>query len=186
VLGFDVTRWLLRIVLPLSLLFTGVILGLYAASDDPHYAVSRVFGSPGEHFTWAGFAKYVTVMCGASLTLVTSVADFCRYTPTRRDMRLGYAASAIGAAIVTTFVGGYAAAATGATNPFIAVVDLTSSKALLVLLLAAIAVQGIAANVTNVYTAGLSVVNSLPRLGRLRATIAAGAAAFALSAFPTS
>jgi purine-cytosine permease-like protein len=66
------------------------------------------------------------------------------------------------------------------------VVDLTSSKALLVLLLAAIAVQGIAANVTNVYTAGLSVVNSLPRLGRLRATIAAGAAAFALSAFPTS
>jgi purine-cytosine permease-like protein len=109
VLGFDVTRRLLRIVLPLSLLFTGVILGLYAASDDPHYAVSRVFDSPGEHFTWAGFAKYVTVMCGASLTLVTSVADFCRYTPTRRDMRLGYAASAIGAAIVTTFVGGHAA-----------------------------------------------------------------------------
>ena len=184
VLGFDVTRWLLRIVLPLSLLFTGVILGLYAASDDPHYTVSRVFDSPGEHFTWAGFAKYVTVMCGASLTLVTSVADFCRYTHTRRDMRLGYAASAIGAAVVTTFVGGYAAAATGATNPFIAVVDLTSSKALLVLLLAAIAVQGIAANITNVYTAGLSLVNTLPRLGRLRATIAAGAAAFALSAFP--
>jgi NCS1 family nucleobase:cation symporter-1 len=154
------------------------------ASDDPQYAVSRVFDSPAQHLTWLGFAKYVTVMCGASLTLVTSVADFCRYTPTRRDMRIGYAASALAAAVVTTFVGGYAAAATGETNPFIAVVDLTSSKALLVLLLAAIVVQGIAANITNVYTAGLSLVNSVPRLGRLRATIAVGAGAFALSAFP--
>jgi NCS1 family nucleobase:cation symporter-1 len=184
VLGFDITRWLLRVVLPISLVFTGVLVGLYMASDDPRYAVSRVFDSPEQHLTWFGFAKYVTVMCGASLTLVTSVADFCRYTPTRRDMRIGYAASALSAAVVTTFIGGYAAAATGETNPFIAVVDLTSSKALLVLLLAAIVVQGIAANITNVYTAGLSLVNSVPRLGRLRATIAAGAGALALSAFP--
>jgi NCS1 nucleoside transporter family len=184
VLGFDVTRWLLRVVLPISLAFTGVLVGLYVASDDPRYAVSRVFDSPDQHFTWLGFAKYVTVMCGASLTLVTSVADFCRYTPTRRDMRVGYAASAISAAVVTTFVGGYAAAATGETNPFIAVADLTSSDALLVLLLAAIVVQGIAANITNVYTAGLSLANSAPRLGRLRSTIAVGTAAVALSAFP--
>jgi NCS1 nucleoside transporter family len=184
VLGFDVTRWLLRIVLPLSLLFTGVIVGLYATSHDPRYAVGRVFHSPGEHLTWPGFAKYVTVMCGASLTLVPSVADFCRYTPTRRDMRIGYAASALCAAVATTFVGGYAAAATGATNPFIAVADLTSSKVLLAALLAAIAVQGIAANITNAYTAGMSLVNSLPRLGRFRATVAAGAAALSLSALP--
>src|SRR5262249_20184800 len=153
----------------------GVLVGLYLASDDPRYAVSRVFDSPGQHVTWLGFATYVTVMCGASLTLVTSVADFCRYTPTRRDMRIGYAASALAAAVVTTFVGGYAAAATGETNPFIAVADLTSSKVLLVLLLAAIVVQGIAANITNVYTGGLSLVNSVPRLGRLWATIVVGA-----------
>ena len=184
VLGFDVARWLLRFVMPVSLLFTGVIVGLYATSHDPRYAVGRVFHSPGEHLTWTGFAKYVTVMCGASLTLVPSIADFCRYTPTRRDMRIGYAGSALAAAVVTTFVGGYAAAATGATNPFIAVSQLTSSTALLAAVLAAIAVQGIAANITNVYTAGMSLVNSLPRLGRLRATIVAGAAAFALSAFP--
>ena len=123
-------------------------------------------------------------MCGASLTLVGNVADFCRYTPTRRDMRIGLAVSAIAAAFVTTFVGGYAAAATGETNPFVAVADLVSSDALLVCLLAAIVVQGLAANITNVYTAGLSVVNTIPRLGRLWATIAAAAAAIALSAFP--
>src|SRR5712691_9909755 len=184
VLGFDVMRWLLRIVLPVSLAFTAILVALYVASDDPHYAVGRVFHSPDQHLAWVGFAKYVTVMCGASFTRVTGIADFCRYTPTRRDMRIGLVASAVAAAVVTTFVGGYAAAATGQTNPFVAVVELTKSNVLLVLLLAAIVVQGIAANITNVYTAGLSLVNSVPRLGRLWATIAVGAAAIGLSAFP--
>jgi len=184
VLGFDVMRWLLRIVLPISLLFTGILVGLFLTADDPDYAVRRVFDSPDQSLTWVGFATYVTVMCGASLTLVGNVADFCRYTPTRRDMRIGLAASATAAAFVTTFVGGYAAAATGETNPFVAVAELVSSDALLVCLLAAIVVQGLAANITNVYTAGLSVVNTIPRLGRLWATIAAAAVAVALSAFP--
>ncbi len=184
VLGFDVMRWLLRGVLPLSLAFSGVLVALYLSTDNPRYAVSRVFDSPDQHLTWTGFATYVTVMCGASLTFVTNVADFCRYTPTRRDMRIGLVASALASATVTTFVGGYAAAATGATNPFVAVADLTSSDAVLVALLVAIVVQGLAANVTNVYTAGLSLVNSVPRLGRVWATVAAAMAAVTLSAFP--
>jgi NCS1 family nucleobase:cation symporter-1 len=184
VLGFDVMRFLLPVVLPVSLAFTGVLLALYFASDDPRYAVGRVFESPDQHLTWAGFATYVTVMCGASLTLVTNVADLCRYTRTRRDMRIGLFASAVLAVAVTTFVGGYTAAATGELNPFIAVADLTRIDALLLLLLVAIVVQGIAANITNVYTAGLSLVNAVPGLGRLRATLLVAAAAIGLSAFP--
>jgi purine-cytosine permease-like protein len=184
VLGFDVMRWVLRLVLPLSLLFTGVILALYAASDDPRFAAARVFDSPEQHLTWTGFATYVTVTCGASLTLVTNVADLCRYTPTRRDLRIGLLASSLVAVTVTTFVGGYAAAATGELNPFIAVAELTQNEALLVLVLAAIVVQTTAANITNVYTAGLSLVNAAPALGRLAATLVVAAAAVGLSAFP--
>jgi cytosine permease len=99
-------------------------------------------------------------------------------------MRIGLGASAVLAIAVTTFVGAWAAAATGDTNPFVAVADLTSNDALLALLLVAIVVQGLAANVTNVYTAGLSLVNSVPRLGRLRATVIVAAVAIALSGFP--
>jgi cytosine permease len=100
-------------------------------------------------------------------------------------MRFGLTASALLAAAVTTFVGGYAAVATGKTNPFVAVVDLTSSTPLLLLLAVAIVVQGIAANITNTYTAGLSLVNSIPSLGRMRATVIVAVAAVVLSAFPT-
>jgi cytosine permease len=184
VLGFDVMRWLLRVVLPLSLAFVAVMVTLYASTDDPRYDVGRVFDSPDQHLTWVGFAGAVTLMAGSSLTLVTSVADFCRYTPTRRDVRIGLTASALAAALVDTFIGGYAAAATGETNPFVALADLTASKVLLALLLVAIVVQGISANIGNVYTAGLSLVNSIPALGRLRATILVAVAAVGLSAAP--
>jgi cytosine permease len=99
-------------------------------------------------------------------------------------VRIGLTASALAAALVDTFIGGYAAAATGETNPFIALADLTASKVLLALLLVAIVVQGISANIGNVYTAGLSLVNSIPALGRLRATILVAVAAVGLSAAP--
>jgi nucleobase:cation symporter-1, NCS1 family len=184
VLGFDVMRYVLRVVLPLTLVFTAIIVALYLVSDDPRFAVERVVESPDQALTWTGFATYVTVFCGSSLTLVTNVADLCRYTPTRRDMRIGLFASAVLAVSVTTFVGGYGAAATGELNPFIAVAELTSVQPLLVLMLAAIVVQGIAANITNVYTAGLSLVNAIPPLGRLAATLLAAATAVALSGFP--
>ena len=39
VLGFDVMRYVLRVVLPLSLALTGVLLAVYLASDDPRFAV---------------------------------------------------------------------------------------------------------------------------------------------------
>ena len=185
VLGFDVMRYVLRVVLPLSVALTAVLVGLYLTADDPRYGVARVWRSPDQHLTWAGFATFVTVMCGASLTLVTNVADICRYTPTRRDLRIGLTASSLLAVAVTTFVGGYAAAATGKTNPFVALVDLTSSTPLLLILALAIVVQGIAANITNTYTSGLSLVNSIPALGRFRATLLVAAVAVALSAFPS-
>ena len=184
VLGFDVMRYVLRVVLPLSLGFTGVLIALYVNTSDPRYAVGRVFHSPDQHLTWAGFASVVTVVAGASFTFVANVADFCRYTPTRRDVRIGLFGSAVAAVTVTTFVGGYAAAATGETNPFVAVTDLTGSRLLLAALLAAIVVQTIAANITNAYTAGLSLVNAWPGLGRFRATVLVAAAAIALSGFP--
>jgi purine-cytosine permease-like protein len=162
-----------------------VLVTLFVTADDPRFAPGRVLDSPDQGLTWVGFATFVTVMCGSSLTFVTNIADICRYTPTRRDMQIGLVASALLTAVATTFVGGYAAAASGDTNPFVAAAGLTSSDLVLAGLLVAIVVQTIAANLTNVYTAGLSLVNSLPQLGRLWATIVAGAAAVVLSGFPS-
>ena len=185
VLGFDVMRWLLRIVLPLSLATAGVLLGVWLASDDPAYAAGRVVESPEQQLTWVGFATVVTVMCGSSLTLVTNIADLTRYTRSRRDMRIGLIASTLGATATTTLIGGVYAVGSGETNPFVAASTLTSNDAVLVVLLAAIVVQTFAANVTNIYTGGLSLVSSLPSLGRIVATVVVGLTAIVLSGFPS-
>jgi nucleobase:cation symporter-1, NCS1 family len=184
-LGFDILRYFVRIVLPLMLGFTGIIVALYLLSDDPAYGVSRVFRSPEQAFTWAGFAAFVTVMWGAALTNVTNIADFCRYARSSREMRVGFFLGAVGSAALTAWVGGYAAVATGSMNPFVAVPDLTGSALVLALLLVAIVVQTGAVNIMNIYTAGLSLVNTVPRLGRVSATLAVGLVGVTLAAFPS-
>ena len=73
----------LRVVLPLSLAFTGVLrLAVPRPPTTPASPTSSFFDSPDQQFTWTGFATFVTVACGSSLTLVANIADFCRYTPT--------------------------------------------------------------------------------------------------------
>src|SRR5439155_4091494 len=60
VVGFDVMRLFVKVVLPLGLVFTCTLVALYLTSDNPHYAVSHVWRSPGLHWTWLGFATWVT------------------------------------------------------------------------------------------------------------------------------
>jgi cytosine/uracil/thiamine/allantoin permease len=184
-LGFDVMRWLLRIVLPISVATAGVLLGVWLVSDDPDYAVGHVLESPEQQLTWVGFATVVTVMCGSSLTLVTNIGDLTRYTRSRRDMRIGLIGSTLAATATTTLIGGVFAVGSGETNPFVAASELTSSDAVLAVLLVAIVVQTFAANVTNIYTGGLSLVSSLPSLGRIGATLVVGLVAIVLSGFPS-
>lgn len=184
VAGFDTFRFVVRWMLPAMVAFTGVIVGFYVTTDEPAFAVGRVFDSPEQTFTWTGFATFVTVIWGAGLTNVTNVADFCRYARSRRDMQAGFFAGAVLSAFVTAFVGAYAAVATGDSNPFVAIAKLTGNGVVLVLLLLAIVGQSTGANIPNVYTAGLSLVNALPSLGRFRATVLVGAGGVALAAFP--
>ena len=168
ILGFDVMRWLLKVVLPISLALTVM----------PRRAVPR----DGQ----SGLRRRSCLRLAGSAAHVDRVrdvrdGDVRRFAHARRE-HLGLlpvhadaprhadrpdGLGGLGRGVVTTFVGGYAAAATGETNPFIAVADLVSSDALLVVLMAAIVLQGLAANIMNVYTAGLSLVNTVPRLGRL-------------------
>jgi cytosine permease len=183
-LGFDVMRWLLRIVLPVSIATAAVLLGLWLVADEPAYAVGHVLESPDQKLTWVGFATVVTVMCGSSLTLVTNIADLTRYTRSRRDMRIGLIASTLAATVTTSLIGAVYAVGGGETNPFVAASRLTSSDAVLTVLLVAIVVQTFAANVTNVYTGGLSLVSSLPSLGRVVATVVVGLVSIVLSGFP--
>lgn len=185
VVGFDVIRYVSKVVLPLGLVFVGVMLALYLSSDDPRFAVGRVFASPDQHLRWADFAAWLTLIVGSTLTFLPSVADFTRYTRSRRDIRIGLVASSSLAMVVTTFVGAYAAVATGTgKGSFEVVTTLTGSKAVLAFVLLALVIQVTSVNIGNAYQVGLSLVNAAPRLGRPFATALGACAGIALAAVP--
>jgi len=185
VAGFDVIRYVSKVVLPLGIAFVGVMIGLYLSSSDPRFAVGPVFRSPDQHLTWTGFAAYLTLIAGSTLTFLPSVADFTRYTRSRRDVRIGLVGSSVASMVVTTFVGGYAAAATGTkAGSFEVVTSLTGSKAILAFVLLALVVQVISVNIANAYNVGLSLVNAAPRLGRPLATAIGACAGIGLAAWP--
>ena len=66
VLGFDVMRWLLRVVLPALARLRGDHRRPVPLTYDPRFDVGRVFDSPDQHLTWAGFATLVTADGGLS------------------------------------------------------------------------------------------------------------------------
>lgn len=189
VAGFDVLRWTTRVVLPVGLAFTGIAIGLYLSSDDPRYDPARALGGGGDAqlaLTWAGAAGYLTLMIGSQLTFLPSAADFTRYTRSRRDTRIGMGAGATAAMVVTTFTGGYAAAATGSSKgTFEVVAALTGQKAVLAFVVLALVVGSLAVNTGNAYNIGMSVANALPALGRVRATALGACAGVALAAVPS-
>ncbi len=183
--GFDVLRWVTRVVLPLGIAFVGVILGLYLSTDDPRFAPDRVLDSPGHVVTWAGAAGYLTLMIGSQLTFLPSVADFTRYTRSRAHMRVGMIGGAMLAMIVTTFVGGYAGMAIGSTDtPFKVATTLTDSKPVLAFVVLCLLVLSLAVNIGNAYNLGLSIVNAVPRLGRLAGTALGAVIGIALAGVP--
>ena len=183
-IGFDLLRYFVRALLPLMAVFTGVLVALFLTADDPDYAVSRVFDSPQQSLTWLGFATFLTVLWGTQLTVVTNVADFCRYARSRPHMYAGILGGTIVGAFAASWVGAYAAVATGSLNPFVAVAELGGNRALLALLLVALVLQTTAVNLMNLYSGGLSLVNAIPALGRFWSTAILGVVAVLLSALP--
>ncbi len=184
IVGFDAMRYFVRVVMPLVLIFTGVLVALYLTTDDPAFAVDHVLDSPAQSFTWLGFATFTTVFWAGQLTVVTNIADFTRYARSRWDMSIGVLGGSTLGTYVAAWVGAYAAIAIEESNPFAAASDLTDEAILLAILLLAALISTSAVNIMNLYTGGLSLVNTAPRLGRLGATTACAAIAVGLSAIP--
>ena len=183
-IGFDALRYFVRIVLPLTLIALVVMVVLFMTTDEPGWSASAVLGSSDVTFTWFAFATFVTAFWAGQLTAITSVADFARYAKSRRHVYVGIVGGTTLGGFVAAWVGAYAAVAIGASTPFAAAAGLTQQKVLLVVLLIAVLAQAISSNIMNVYQAGLSLVNTAPKLGRIVSTIAVSVVAVSIAGFP--
>jgi nucleobase:cation symporter-1, NCS1 family len=183
--GFEAFQRLSRIAFPVMIAYTGVVLILYLNASDSSFGTSH--GSAGENlrFQWVAFATFVTVMASGALSFVTNIGDLCRYSRSRRDVFWSLVCGSVSATFLASWVGAYAAAKTGNLNPYVAVGLLTSNAVLLGALLMALLLQAVSVSVANVYTAGLSVANVLPRLSRWACTVFAGIPSILLTLTPS-
>ncbi|MFQ5426489.1 MAG: purine-cytosine permease family protein, partial [Gaiellales bacterium] len=184
VIGFDALRYFVRVVLPLTLVAVVILVVLFLTTSAEGWSTGSVLSSSEFTFTWVGFATFLAAVWGGQLTAVMSIADFCRYTSSRVHMQVGVVLGTTLSSFIAAWIGAYAAVAVGSSSPFAAAAGLTQNKALLSFLLLTVLAEAISVNIMNVYNGGLSLVNTIPRLGRFLATAAISLIAVALSAFP--
>ena len=115
---------------------------------------------------------------------VSSSSDVTRYAITSRQGFWGLYSGNVLGFILTAFFGAYTASLTGALNPFIATSEMTNSGILTAIILGSAILSMISINLSNAYTGGFSLLNSLPQLGRVKSSLLFGAAGILLSLSP--
>ncbi|MEO3755495.1 cytosine permease [Streptomyces sp. B6B3] len=186
-LGYGSLKWLSKIAFPAKIVILGYLFYVMASHDAPGFAPDEVFawqGSAG--WKWAVFAVWVNAVAAAWFSQVTDAADYCRYSNSRRDMWFGTMAAATVGALVASFFGAYAAAATRAQNEnaFAVIPELGVGSFVLMLVFVVLVLDNWTINVMNLYTGGLSLVNLVPRLGRFWSTVLVALLGGFLAALP--
>lgn len=115
---------------------------------------------------------------------VSSSADVTRYAVTSRQGFWGLFSGNVLGFILTAFFGAYTASLTGNLNPFIATSEMTNSGLFTAIILGAAILSMVSINLSNAYTGGFSLLNSLPQLGRVKSSMLFGAAGILLSLSP--
>lgn len=183
-IGFESLKLTTRIVLPLKVILMSIMLGYFFTATPVAFHFSHVVAVPAKSSGWVPFALSTSITMGIFLTTVTDAADFCRYTAKRRDIWLGFLPGTILSFAFISFIGAYSTVATGNWNAFAAMASLKPGAVLLSLLVVTVILDNWSINILNLYTAGLSLVNTIPKMGRFWATVAASVFGVLASGLP--
>lgn len=179
--GFDAVKRATKYFMPWLILGQLVMLYLLLTkgmSIDPAVKMDDGWNLPVMgFFASLAFVQYVSG--------VSSSADVTRYAVTSRQGFWGlFSGNALGF-ILTAFFGAYTASLTGNLNPFIATSEMTNSSLFTAIILGAAILSMVSINLSNAYTGGFSLLNSLPQLGRVKSSMLFGAAGVLLSLSPS-
>ncbi|MCT8138105.1 cytosine permease [Anaerobacillus sp. CMMVII] len=183
-IGFDAVKKITKYFLPILFLGGIVMLFIFITSTEAGMTFKDVLTKEGSNqigtvvfFASLAFVQYVSG--------VSSASDMARYGKTPKQAFTGlYFGNVIGFTI-TAVLGAYTAALAGSWNPYVISSQLTDSTLFISIIFVATIASMISINLSNAYTGGYSLLNSIPRLGRVKSALIFGLAAISLSAFPT-
>ncbi|WP_010195498.1 purine-cytosine permease family protein [Bacillus sp. m3-13] len=178
--GFDAVKRATKYFMPWLIL--GQLVMLYLLLIKGMSVNSAVTIEGGWNLPIMGF--FASLAFVQYVSGVSSSADVTRYAITSKQGFWGLFSGNVLGFILTAFFGAYTASLTGNFNPFIATSEMTNSGLFTAIILGAAILSMVSINLSNAYTGGFSLLNSLPQLGRVKSSILFGAAGIVLSLSP--
>lgn len=182
--GFDAIKKVLTQLMPLLLLGQAVMLFLFVRGIM-YTGMEWNFFISSEQVSMQTFFLYSSLTFVQYIAALHSSSDLTRYSKNYKHGFYGLFIGSLVGFLVTTTLGTISGKFYNHMNPFVASIQLTDSKIVIMIILVSAMCSMISVNINNAYSGAFSLLNSIPRLGRVKATIIVGAIALMLSAFPT-
>lgn len=183
-IGFNAVKKVTKYFLPLLFMGGVVMFYIFITSAEMGMTITDVWNKQGKNqlstmlfFSSLAFVQYVSGVSAAS--------DMTRYAKSPKQAFFGLYIGNITGFMFTAILGAYTATLAGSWNPYVISTQLTNSPFLITVIFVAALASMISINLANAYIGGYSLLNSLPKLGRVKSAIIFGIAAITLSGFPS-
>lgn len=180
-IGFDMIKRLTKYFIPILLIGQIVILFLLITSE----VSATVITNSSTTFSFASFFFFMGLTFVQYVSGVSASSDMARFAKSKIHSFWGIFSGNVIGFTLTAILSAYTAANFNDVNPFVVSTTLTNSYSILILISVTAIISMLSINMNNAYTGGFSLLNSLPKLGRVNSAITFGALGIALSCFPT-
>ncbi|PYZ94574.1 cytosine permease [Salipaludibacillus keqinensis] len=184
IVGFQAMKKITAVFTPFLLIAGGCMFYVFFTSNPEGSSFVQIISMNQDGWNGKTMFFYASLAFVQYVSGVSSSADLSRYSKTTTHAFWGiYLGNSIGF-LCTALLGAYTAAAANHWNPFLITSQWTNSPILFMVIMIAAIFSMLTINMNNAYTGGYSLLNSLPRLGRIRSAVIFGLAGIGLSAYP--
>lgn len=176
IIGFQAMKTFASYFTPVLLL--GIAAMFFTYIETESYPQQAPEADPGTMIFYASLA-FVQYVSG-----VSAAADMTRYAKTSWHGGMGLFIGNGTGYVLTAVLGAWTASVAGEWNAFLVTSEMTSHPLLLFIIIIAAVGSMLIINVNNAYTGGFSLLNTVPRLGRIRAAVIFGLLGITLSSLP--
>lgn len=182
-IGFNAVKKITKYFLPVLFLGGIVMVFIFMTTTEVGMTWHDVWHKQGTNSV-GSFIFFASLAFVQYVSGVSSASDMARYGKTPKAAGIGLFVGNLIGFFITAFLGAYTAALAGSWNPFVVATQLTNSMLFIGIIFVAAIASMISINLSNAYTGGYSLLNSIPSLGRVRSAIVFGLVAITLSSFP--
>ncbi|KAA0549119.1 cytosine permease [Bacillus sp. BGMRC 2118] len=178
--GFDLIKKLTRYFIPVLLVGQVVIFYLLVTSASP----ITTFESSSYTFSISSFIFFTGLTFVQYVSGVSASSDMARFSKSKKHSFWGIFTGNVTGFTLTAILAAFTAVRYQDVNPFVVSTTLTSSYVVLLLISVTAIISMLSINMNNAYTGGFSLLNSIPKLGRIKSALTFGILGITLSCFP--